>query len=172
MSNLEAPLRAPKYVQRYEDRHGNLRCYFRRKGCARVALPADLGSAKFAAAYDAALNQRPLHRARSDRNIGYVYAVRVIGFDLVKIGYSLDPKQRLVQLENGSGMAGGLDTILTFPAKPMVERELHRKFAAERLFGEWFRLAGPVADWLEANGDLPGRRLARLADLQKPRRDG
>lgn len=168
MSNQIAPIEAPRYryVKTYTDRYGNQRHYYRRGGYPSATLPGALGSKDFLAAYEAAARGAPLHRARSKRHSGYVYAVRVIGYDLVKIGYSLEPKRRLIDLENGSGMKGGLDMILSFPAKPTVERALHAKFKAERLFGEWFRLSGPVADWLEANSCLPGRRLARLAGLE------
>jgi integrase len=44
-----------RFVQRFRDRHGTLRFYFRRKGCARVALPDRPGSEAFMAAYQLAL---------------------------------------------------------------------------------------------------------------------
>lgn len=46
----------PPYVQAFRDRHGRVRLYLRKKGCARVALPdpAD-GKAAFVAAYTKAL---------------------------------------------------------------------------------------------------------------------
>lgn len=44
-----------KYVQRFKDRHGSLRHYFRRPGWPRVTLPGEVGSAEFMAAYQAAL---------------------------------------------------------------------------------------------------------------------
>jgi len=43
------------FVQEYRDNRGKVRRYFRRGG-VRVALPGELGSAEFAAAYAAALN--------------------------------------------------------------------------------------------------------------------
>lgn len=153
------------YVKSYTDRHGRRRHYFRRRGVPQTPLPGQPGSPQFEAAYQAAMNSEPFMRARSRRTWGYVYAIRVIGFDLVKIGYSTDPKQRLAQLEAGAQMAGGLDMILSFPAKPAVERALHEKFGSSRLFGEWFRLSGDVAQWLEENSCLPGRRLSSLSHL-------
>lgn len=44
-----------KYVQAFRDRHGRLRCYFRRKGCPAVALPGEPGTKAFAEAYQKAL---------------------------------------------------------------------------------------------------------------------
>jgi hypothetical protein len=45
-----------KYVQRYRDRFGKLRHYFRRKGQAKVALPGEPGSDAFMSAYARALD--------------------------------------------------------------------------------------------------------------------
>lgn len=47
--------KAPRYVQSYLDRHGKRRVYFRRPGQKRVALPGEVGSAEFDAAYARAL---------------------------------------------------------------------------------------------------------------------
>lgn len=44
-----------KYVQRFRDRHGKLRHYFRRPGAKRVSLPGLPGSPEFMAAYQTAL---------------------------------------------------------------------------------------------------------------------
>lgn len=48
------------FVQRFRDRHGHVRHYFRRPGYARVTLPGLPGSAEFMAAYQAALAGAPL----------------------------------------------------------------------------------------------------------------
>jgi integrase len=44
-----------RYVDRFVDRHGHARHYFRRPGCKRIPLPGVPGSAEFMAAYNAAL---------------------------------------------------------------------------------------------------------------------
>ncbi|ADU11998.1 tyrosine-type recombinase/integrase [Asticcacaulis excentricus] len=44
------------YINRYTDRHGNTRHYFRRPGHKQVALPGKPGSKEFMAAYQAALS--------------------------------------------------------------------------------------------------------------------
>ena len=49
------PRKLPKYCERYRDRHGKLRVYFRKAGCLRVALPIDAGSDEFRVAYAQAL---------------------------------------------------------------------------------------------------------------------
>lgn len=52
---IEMPRKLPPHVDRFRDRHGTLRLYFRRGKGPRVALPGEVGSAEFDAAYAAAL---------------------------------------------------------------------------------------------------------------------
>lgn len=47
------------HINRYRDRHGKLRHYFRRPGGKNIPLPGDPGSAEFIAAYNAALADKP-----------------------------------------------------------------------------------------------------------------
>lgn len=49
MAKIEIP-----YVQRFKDRHGKLRHYFRKPGCRTMALPGVAGSQEFMEAYQAA----------------------------------------------------------------------------------------------------------------------
>lgn len=44
-----------KHIQRFRDRNGHLRHYFRKPGCKRVTLPGQPGSTEFMEAYRAAL---------------------------------------------------------------------------------------------------------------------
>ena len=46
-------------INSFRDRHGKLRCYFRRKGCKAVPLPGVPGSPEFVAAYQAELDKAP-----------------------------------------------------------------------------------------------------------------
>lgn len=48
-----------KYIKEY-DRNGVTYRYFRRKGCPQIALPGLPGSREFNAAYEAALNEKPI----------------------------------------------------------------------------------------------------------------
>lgn len=66
--------------------------------------------------------------------------------DYIKIGFSRDPMTRLSQIRNGRGITApeGLDTsktrILAVEHGGMYdEKDLHRRFAAQRAEGEWFR---------------------------------
>lgn len=49
----------PPYVQRFQDRHGKIRFYFRRPGYPRKPLPGPLLGPAFWAAYQAAMNALP-----------------------------------------------------------------------------------------------------------------
>lgn len=44
-----------RHVQRFRDRHGKVRHYFRKPGCQRVTLPGEPGSEEFMAAYQSAM---------------------------------------------------------------------------------------------------------------------
>lgn len=78
---------------------------------------------------------------------GLVY---VIGFgDYVKIGFTTNLNNRLPVLQ--TGMPEKLTLYGTIAdAEQADERRLHRRFAAHRLQGEWFRKEGELAAWIEA----------------------
>jgi hypothetical protein len=62
----------------------------------------------------------------------------------IKIGYTSRPvMDRLAALQTGN--AGKLEVIAVVPGEQSDEAELHRRFAASRLHGEWFR---PTPDLL------------------------
>lgn len=66
---------------------------------------------------------------------GYVYFIR--GGDLVKIGWSTNPRLRLSQLQTAS--AERLRMVCAMPGSREDERALHVQFATLRVRGEWFR---------------------------------
>jgi integrase len=49
------PRKCPPFVELWRDRHGKVRCYFRKERGPRFALPNTIGSDEFKAAYEAAL---------------------------------------------------------------------------------------------------------------------
>lgn len=49
------PRKCPPFVELWRDRHGKVRCYFRKERGPRFALPNTVGSDEFKAAYEAAL---------------------------------------------------------------------------------------------------------------------
>ena len=50
------PRRLPPFVERWRDRHGKVRVYFRKGRGARIALPGAIRSEEFTAAYQAAIS--------------------------------------------------------------------------------------------------------------------
>lgn len=71
-----------------------------------------------------------------DRHPGFVYFLR--GGDHVKIGHSRDVEKRRAELQTGNPYQ--LELLAQVPGSPVDERALHKRFAAERVAGEWFRI--------------------------------
>lgn len=68
---------------------------------------------------------------------GYVYFIQGQCGGAIKVGFSVNPKLRLRELQTGYP-----DTLLILaiiPGTPHTEAVLHKKFEASRLKGEWFR---------------------------------
>lgn len=142
----KVPAAGFRYVKAFRDRRGMVRYYYRRRGSPATPLTGDPGSEEFRQAYERAAGL--VVRGVTRPKLATIYFVQIRGFDLVKIGYGADPDRRLSQIEHGAGMPGALVTLHRMPGYRGTERGLHKRFADARLFGEWFRLSGPVADWL------------------------
>ena len=56
-----------KYIDRFTDRHGRERCYYRPKRGARIPLPGRPGSPEFMAAYEAATRKQVVERGPRQR---------------------------------------------------------------------------------------------------------
>lgn len=63
------------YVHAYRDRHGRMRCYYRRKGFVSVTLPGEPGSAEFLEAYSAAIGSPVTLKASSKAAPGTIGAI-------------------------------------------------------------------------------------------------
>ncbi|MEV7282654.1 GIY-YIG nuclease family protein [Streptomyces sp. NPDC093111] len=73
-----------------------------------------------------------------------VYLIGSTDSSLVKIGWTDNPNRRLRDLQTGSPVV--LQLLAVFEGGPIVEAELHRRFADKRRHGEWFDLGpDPVA---------------------------
>lgn len=81
----------------------------------------------------------PVRRAKTDSpRRTHVYVIRSSSSKLVKIGYAVNPDQRVRELQTGS--PGKLTVAWSIPGRERLERELHRRFAEHRKSGEWFDL--------------------------------
>jgi hypothetical protein len=78
------------------------------------------------------------------------YLIRCGSF--VKIGMAADIADRLRALEAANPHE--LDVLKVLAGGRQVERSLHVRFAAYRHRGEWFRLEGELAAWIEAGCTL------------------
>lgn len=70
----------------------------------------------------------------------------VAGGDRIKIGLTGDLKRRLDDLRMCSPLP--LDVLVTIPGDLNVEQYLHRRFAALRSHGEWFRAENPLLSFI------------------------
>lgn len=92
---------------------------------------------------------------RSDdlRQAGLVYFVREGHDGPIKIGYALEPIQRLKSLQIGNPRL--LVLVGYFPGDVAMERRLHARFADWRLNGEWFSPDAPgLVDLAKAAGQI------------------
>ncbi len=64
--------------------------------------------------------------------------------DKVKIGHSIKPTVRMTNLETHSK----LELLLTLPGGHNREKQLHKKFHAFRVKGEWFNLVPEIASYI------------------------
>lgn len=69
--------------------------------------------------------------------------------DLIKIGYTVDIKKRLIALRTSSPVA--LILLGIMPGGPKVEAELHERFASSRRHGEWFHRNARLIRFIKEN---------------------
>lgn len=84
------------------------------------------------------------HR-HSESTDGWTYFVRADEF--VKIGFAKEVRSRLPRLQTSSPVK--LQLLMAIEGKASLERDFHRKFAALRAHGEWFKLDGALSAYLD-----------------------
>ena len=95
---------------------------------------------------------------------GHIYFAQSEHGGPVKIGFTTDLEQRLRNLQSASPYP--LVLRATFPGTEADERKLHRRFAANRLHGEWFTPDASMENVVNGVG-LPAdhRPLKRMTSL-------
>lgn len=83
-----------------------------------------------------------------------VYFVRDRQSDLIKIGSSCNERKRLRSLQTAHG--GQLWLMATCPGGRAREYQLHCRFAASRVRGEWFRASPDLLAFIEQLGTPEG----------------
>ena len=72
------------------------------------------------------------------------YFIEAVGTGKIKVGKSNDVPRRLATLQTGSPFRLAIRATTGIP-----ERELHRKFRADRICGEWFNFTDEIAALIE-----------------------
>lgn len=109
------------------------------------------------------ISTRGMARAWSD-GWGYVYFVRATTLGLVKIGCTIDARDRLKTLQVGSPDRLELLGVICNKRWEETEREVHRRFAAHRRHGEWFEPCDKLLAYIAKNAtDLATADAKRFA---------
>lgn len=72
----------------------------------------------------------------------YIYVVGNEEQSICKIGYSTNPTNRISGIQTGCPYK--LKFLLIIKGNMLMEQELHKKYAKQRLNGEWFSYSGPL----------------------------
>ena len=97
------------------------------------------------------------------------YVYMFYGAGKVKIGTSRDPVARLDKLQNSS--AAALQVVWIAFGGRRREDELHDRFHADRLYGEWFRLSDDIRAFIEACSTAKAPFSKMLAGVERPHRN-
>lgn len=75
-----------------------------------------------------------------------IYCITAREIGLVKIGFSENPFSRFAKLQSDSPVALRIERMTN--GEVHEERALHRRYAAERVRGEWFTLTPDIEAWM------------------------
>jgi integrase len=129
------PRKLPPFVERWRDRHGKVRVYFRKGKGSRLPLPSDITSDEFNARYQAALAGQLAILAKRERcepdkpgTLGalirfYTRSAAYIGLrETTRIGYA--SRIETLRREHGHRTVAGLtrDRIITGILQPFADR--------------------------------------------------
>lgn len=142
-----------RYVSYDPDRHGNDRWYYRR-GTKRLRLNGRPGEKVFSQSYDLA------HESYEQQSkVHHVYFLRI--GSRVKIGTTTNVDERIAALM--TGMPGKAALSYVTKGGRQLETALHRKFAADRVRGEWFRFSDAIKQWIRDDKAL--RKADPIANI-------
>lgn len=102
----------------------------------------------------------PRRRHPYSVNSSFVYFI--YGAGRIKIGYSSDVERRLSEIATSNAFRPVL--LLTFEGSIEAEREVHAKFAEDRVHLEWFRLSDPLRRYLVKRLDADTLTALRKAE--------
>jgi hypothetical protein len=96
-----------------------------------------------------------------------VYFITNRKLNICKIGHAADPKKRLMTLQCASAVTLSLEA--TLPGSAELERKLHKRFAADRLSGEWFTITEELERTIQEAAASP--RLELVVNKPRPSRE-
>lgn len=97
----------------------------------------------------------------------YVYFIRAERLRLIKIGRAERPKARLANLRSNSADQLSLLGVIKDVHTEALELRLHRRFAAARSHGEWFRQTRALLRYIEEHA---GPEMSPSEDEEMARR--
>ena len=78
---------------------------------------------------------------KSEHPAGFIYNISDPISGLVKIGRTINPKQRMQKLQSEHGKQLRYSSLMKSDNAPKDERRLHKKYASRRKDGEWFDMS-------------------------------
>lgn len=98
--------------------------------------------------------------------IGHIYFISNTVTENIKIGRAVNVEKRMANLQTATDCQ--LELLYSFPVHDpaAAEKELHEKFSAYLVRGEWYRFEGDVRRYVEA---LLDRQEAAKASLTRGR---
>lgn len=80
------------------------------------------------------------------RNQSFVYFIEAEDTEFFKIGCSMDPRQRLMELQTASPF--NLQLVATLVGGARKEKEIHSLFKLDRYRGEWFKYSKELHEYI------------------------
>ena len=101
-------------------------------------------------AYKAAFNAnsgQKIEKVLREREARRTYVYFMLAKNLVKIGFSNDPKKRAADMQ--TAIPERLEIVLKMKGGRELEREMHARFKELHIGGEWFAYHGELAAFME-----------------------
>lgn len=87
------------------------------------------------------------YKSKVSQKQGYVYVIGNLNANICKIGFSINPKERIKGIQ--TGCPHFLQILLLFEADKYTETRLHHKYKKYKRTGEWFNIAGELKESIE-----------------------
>jgi len=82
--------------------------------------------------------QSPINEGAKTQGRDFLYGIGIVGERPIKIGITRDLRTRLITMQVGSYKTYYIAFAVLTESPLELEKELHEKFAAQRMRGEWF----------------------------------